>query len=158
MAQPVGAERVQAGADVVGAAQLAAVGREQQAGALGDPEGGAKSAVVPRRSSLERPNAITPRSAYCPARRASVRASRGWRVRLAAIITPIGRPVAAVADRTASSTRSVNAVIPPKRAPYPLGSTWISSHLPPSVTSSSAASSTRRRTSSSVRSTDRATS
>ena len=54
--------------------------------------------------------------------------------------------------------RSVNAVIPPKRAAYPDGSTWISSHRPPSRTSSSAASSTSRRTSSSVRSTDRATS
>ena len=64
----------------------------------------------------------------------------------------------AEASRTASSTRSVNAVIPPKRAPYPLGSTWISSQRPPSRTSSSAASRTSRRTSSSVRSTDRATS
>ena len=61
-------------------------------------------------------------------------------------------------SRTASRTRSVNAVIPPKRAPYPDGSTWISSQRPPSRTSSSAASRTSRRTSSSVRSTDRATS
>ena len=33
---------------------------------------------------------------------------------------------------TASRTRSVNAVIPPNRAAYPLGSTWISSQRPPS--------------------------
>ncbi len=119
---------------------------------------GANSAVLPRRSSLERPKPTTPRPAYCDASRARVRASSGCRVRLAAMITAIPSPVRSLASRTASSTRSVNAVMPSKRAAYPLGSTWISSHRPPSRTSSSAASSTSRRTSSSVRSTDRATS
>lgn len=119
---------------------------------------GPKSGVEPRRSSLESPKPTTPRSAYCPASRASVRASSGCRVRLAAITTAIARPVLRDALATASSTRSVNAVIPPKRAAYPDGSTWISSQRPPSRTSSSAASSTSRRTSPSVRSTERATS
>ena len=118
----------------------------------------AKSAVEPRRSSLERPKPTTPRPAYWPASLARVRASSGCRVRLAAMTTAIASPVCSDAERTASRTRSVNAVTPPNRAAYPLGSTWISSHPPPSSTSSSAASSTSRRTSPSVRSTDRATS
>ncbi len=122
------------------------------------PNAAAKSPVSPRRSSLDNPNPTTPRPAYCTARRASVRASSGWRVRLAAITTPMPIPARCSASRTASSTRSVNAVIPPNRAPYPDGSTWISVHTEPSAASSSAASSTSRRTSSSVRSTERATS
>ena len=93
----------------------------------------ANSAVRPRRSSLERPNPTTPRPAYCPASRASVRASSGCRVRLAAITTAMPSPVDREASSTASSTRSVNAVMPPNRAAYPLGSTWISSHRPPST-------------------------
>ena len=46
---------------------------------------GAKSAVTPRRSSLESPKPTTPRPAYWAASRASVRASSGCRVRFAAI-------------------------------------------------------------------------
>ena len=53
----------------------------------------AKSAVLPRRSSLERPKPTTPRPAYCAASRASVRASSGCRVRLAAITTAMPSPV-----------------------------------------------------------------
>ena len=56
---------------------------------------GAKSAVVPRRSSLDSPKPTTPRPAYCAASRASVRASSGCRVRLAAITTAMPRPVGA---------------------------------------------------------------
>ena len=48
---------------------------------------GAKSAVLPRRSSLDSPKPTTPRPAYCAASRARVRASSGCRVRLAAITT-----------------------------------------------------------------------
>ena len=54
---------------------------------------GAKSAVRPRRSSLDSPKPTTPRPAYCAASRASVRASSGCRVRLAAMTTAIPRPV-----------------------------------------------------------------
>ena len=56
---------------------------------------GAKSAVLPRRSSLDRPKPTTPRPAYCAASRARVRASSGCRVRFAAITTAIPTPVAA---------------------------------------------------------------
>src|SRR4051794_11415069 len=119
---------------------------------------GANSVVTPRRSSLDSPKPTTPRPAYWAASRAKLRASSGCRVRLAATTSAIPSPVVAEASRTASRTRSVNAVIPPKRAPYPDGSTWISSQRPPSRTSSSAASRTSRRTSSSVRRTDLATS
>ena len=76
----------------------------------------AKSAVAPRRSSLESPNPTTPRPAYCTASRARVRASSGCRVRLAAITTAIPSPVSREASATASSTRSVKAVMPPNRA------------------------------------------
>jgi hypothetical protein len=72
------------------------------------------------------------------------------------MITPIPTPDALDASCAASITSSVKGVSPPKRAPYPLGSTWISSQPDPSVASSSAVSRTRRRTSSSSRSTDRA--
>ena len=53
---------------------------------------GAKSAVVPRRSSLDSPKPTTPRPAYCAASRARVRASSGCRVRLAAITTAMPEP------------------------------------------------------------------
>ncbi len=158
MSEPVRVELVEASSYGVGPEQLTTVRHEQEPGPLGDRERGAKSEVVPRRSSLESPKPTTPRPAYWAASRARARASNGCRVRLAAITTAISSPVAADASRTASSTRSVNAVIPPNRAAYPLGSTWISSQRPPSATSSSAASRTSRRTSSSVRSTERATS
>ena len=46
-------------------------------GALAMANAGPKSSVVPRRSSLDSPKPTTPRPAYCAARRASVRASRG---------------------------------------------------------------------------------
>ena len=78
-------------------------------------------------------NPTTPRPAYCAASRASVRASSGWRVRLAAITTATSTPGRSVASRAASSTRSVKAVMPPKVAAYPLGSTWISSQRDPSA-------------------------
>ena len=82
---------------------------------------GANSAVLPRRSSLERPKPTTPWPAYCAASRARVRASSGCRVRLAAMITAIPRPVRSLASRTASSTRSVNAVMPVEAGGVPAG-------------------------------------
>ncbi len=59
----------------------------------------AKSAVEPRRSSLDRPKPTTPRPAYWPASLARVRASSGCRVRLAAMTTAIPSPVCSDADR-----------------------------------------------------------
>ena len=119
----------------------------------------AKSAVRPASLVVGQPEADHARARRTarPAGPASGRrgdAGCGWpRSR-----PPIPSPVSLAASRTASSTRSVKAVMPPNRAPYPLGSTWISSQRAAVGTSSSAASRTRRRTSSSVRSTDRATS
>ena len=77
---------------------------------------GAKSAVEPRRSSLLSPKPMTPRPAYWAASRASVRASSGCLVRLAAMMTPIPTPVAAAACAAASSTSSTVGVSPPNRA------------------------------------------
>ena len=53
----------------------------------------ANSRVSPRRSSLDSPKPTTPSSTYCDASRARVRASSGWRVRLAATTMPIPTPV-----------------------------------------------------------------
>ena len=77
----------------------------------------ANSAAPPRRSSLLSPNPITPRPAYCAASRASVRASSGCLVRLAAMIRPMPTPVAVAAACAASSTSSTVGVRPPKRCP-----------------------------------------
>ena len=119
---------------------------------------GAKSAAGPRRSSLESPKPITPCPAYCAASRASVRASIGCLVRLAAMMIPIPMSAARAAFSAASSSSSVNAVIPPYMAANPDGSACSSSHPDPSARSSSAISRTSRHRSSGVRSTDRAVS
>ena len=159
VADPVGVQVVQAASGRSPARTARRRAAQQQPGALGDLERRReRRRCSPRRSSLDSPNPTTPRPAYCAASRASVRASSGCRVRLAAITTATAIPVARDGVAAASSTRSVNAVMPPKCAAYPLGSTWISSQRDPSAASSSAASRTSRRTSSSVRSTDRATS
>ena len=90
MADPVGVQVLEGLHDRLSAEQLAAVGDEREAGSAGDGEGGPKSAMRPRRSSLDSPKPTTsPASspAYRAARRASVRASSGWRIRLAATTT-----------------------------------------------------------------------
>ncbi len=74
-----------------------------------------KSSAGPRRSSLDRPKPTTPRPANCAASRARVRASRGCLVRLAAMMIAIPTPVAWAAVAAASSSSSVNAVMPPNR-------------------------------------------
>ena len=101
---------------------------------------GAKSAVVPRRSSLDRPKPVTPRPAYTLASLAAVRASSGCRTRFEAMITAIPTPVACSAFAVASSTSSTKAVRPPNMVAYPDGSTWSSSQPEPSARSSSASS------------------
>jgi hypothetical protein len=73
------------------------------------------SPAAPRRSSFDRPNPTTPWPEYCAASRASVRASKGCLVRLAAMITPMPTPVATAAFLAASSTSSVVALSPPNR-------------------------------------------
>jgi hypothetical protein len=118
----------------------------------------AKSLVRPRRSSLDRPNPTTPRSTYCAASRASVRASSGCRVRLAAMTTAMPRPVSRWVDRTASSTRSVNAVTPAEPGGVPAGVHLDLQPAPAVEDVVLGGLPHQRRTSSSVRSTDRATS
>ena len=105
---------------------------------------GAKSAAGPRRSSLESPNPTTPCPANCAASRASVLASIGCLVRLAAMMIPIPMSAARAAFSAASSSSSVNAVIPPYMAANPDGSACSSSHRDPSARSSSAISRTSR--------------
>src|SRR6478672_5453005 len=121
----------------------------------------ANSAVSPRRSSLLSPNPTTepaPSPAYCTASRASVRASRGWRMRLAATTTATevcsSREAAAASSRTISSA----GVMPPTNGAYDVGSTCSSSHRDPSAASSRAASRTIRRRSASSRTQARAAS
>jgi hypothetical protein len=114
------------------------------------------SSAGPRRSSFDRPKPTTPSPANCAASRASVRASKGFLVRLAAMITRTPVPVAASASRAASSSSSVNAVMPPKRLAKPDGSAWTSSQPDPSAASSSAISRTSRRISAGRRSIERA--
>ena len=77
---------------------------------------GAKSAAVPLRSSLLSPNPVTPRPASPAASRASVLASSGCLVRLAAMMTPMPTPEAADAFAAASRTSSATEVMPPKCA------------------------------------------
>jgi hypothetical protein len=95
----------------------------------------ANSSVTPRRSSFESPKPTTdpgPEPACRPASRANVFASRGWRIRLAATITPTcAAPGRADADLASSSTISRAGVIPPTNGAYDVGSTWISSHRDP---------------------------
>ena len=111
------------------------------------PNAAANSCAAPRRSSLDRPNPVTPRPAYWAASRARVLASSGCLVRLAATITPMPTPVAAAAAAAASRTSSIMSVMPPNRPAYPDGSTWISSQPEPSARSSRAVSVSSRRTS-----------
>ena len=77
---------------------------------------GAKDAVEPTRSSLDRPNPTTspgPSPAQEAARRASVRASRGCFIREAATMTPMSTPVSAEAERASSMMISSAGVMPP---------------------------------------------
>lgn len=115
-----------------------------------------KSRAIPRRSSLESPKPTTPRSAYRTASRASVRASSGCFIRLAAITTRMSRPVSREALSTASRMISMAGISPPSSGAYEVGSTWISSQPEPSATSSWALSRTRRWMSSGDRRQDRA--
>ncbi len=90
---PVGAQLVQAGPD---AGRPAAAHRHAEPTAARPGSRCGRPArtrpVAPRRSSLLSPNPITPRPAYCAASRASVRASSGCLVRLAAMMTPMPTP------------------------------------------------------------------
>ncbi|CPU65913.1 Uncharacterised protein [Mycobacteroides abscessus] len=79
-------------------------------------------------------------------------------MRDAATTTATSVPVAALADRAASSTISTAGVMPPTNGAYDVGSTWISSRPDPSAASSCAASSTMRRMSASDRTHARAAS
>ena len=118
VAEPVGVQVVEADPDVLGAAQLAAVRREQQPGPLGDPErrrevGGAAAALVVGEAEADHPAAGVLRGQ--PGQGAGVE-----RVPGAVGGDHHGHPEPgrrARRRRTASSTRSVNAVMPPKRAP-----------------------------------------
>ena len=74
------------------------------------------------------------------------------------MMTEMPMSAARAAFSTASSSSSVNAVTPPKRAAKPEGSACSSSQPEPSARSSSAISRTSRLRSSGVRSTDRAVS
>ena len=122
----------------------------------------ANSSVTPRRSSFDSPNPTTspgPEPACRAASRASVFASSGCRIRLAATMTPTcAAPGSADAARASSSTISRAGVMPPTNGAYEVGSTWISSHRDPSAPSSSAASRTIRRMSASPRTQARAAS
>ena len=91
--EPVGAQRVEAGAHGLRPHQLAAVRHQREPTPVGDREGRREVGGVPRRSSLDSPKPTTPWSTYCTASRARIRASIGCRVRLAAMITAMPRPV-----------------------------------------------------------------
>ena len=130
---PLRAEPVQARPHALGAAQLAAVRRGEQAGSVGDLERLARTpAPHPgARRSTARTRRRRGRRTAPPAGPASGRpagAGSGWPRSRSRPCTP----VASDASRAASRTRSVKAVIPPKCAAYPLGSTWISSQRDPS--------------------------
>ena len=120
--------------------QFAGVRCEQQPGPLGDPEG--RREVRGRTAPLVvgKPEPGDPWPAYCAASRASVRASIGCLVRLAAMMIPIPMSAARAAFSAASSSSSVYAVIPPYLAANPEGSACSSSHRDPSARSSSAIS------------------
>jgi len=89
---------------------------------------------------------------------ASIRASMGCLVLLAAMTIPMPMSADRAAFAAASSSSSTNAVIPPYMAANPEGSAWSSSQPEPSDRSSSAISLTSRYRSSGARSTDRAAS
>ena len=119
---------------------------------------GAKSAAGPRRSSLDNPKPVTPWPVYCAASLASVLASIGCLVRLAAMTIPTPMSAARAALAAASSSSSVKTVMPPYMEANPDGSACSSSQPDPSARSSSAISLTSLHRSSGVRSTDRAVS
>ena len=117
MAEPARVERVEAGPHVVGAAQLAAVRHQQQPGPVGDREGRAEVRRRPAPLVVGQPEADDAAAGVLggqPGQGPGVERVPGAVGRDTTRAMP--RPVSRDASATASSTRSVKAVIPPKRA------------------------------------------